>query len=73
MLYHKKLIKKQYCFLNYFLRILIRFLIICVGFQFFDKFMNLIHIIPFFCDIFFFYKNIKKGELSNKYKEEDHF
>jgi len=73
MLYHKKLIKKQYCFLNYFLRILIRFLIICVGFQFFDKFMNLIHIIPFFCGIFFFYKNIKKGELSNKYKEEDYF
>ena len=73
MLYLKKLIPKRICFLNYFLPIIIRFLIICVGLKFLDSIMNLFYAIPFTCGIYYYFKKIKSGELSNRYKDENVF
>ena len=73
MLYLKKLIPKRICFLNYFLPIIVRFLIICVGLKFLDSIMNLFYAIPFTCGIYYYFKKIKSGELSNRYKDENVF
>ena len=70
LFYQKKLISRGICYLNYFLPKLITLLIICFGMTFFDKFVIIVNIIPLACGIFYYFKFVGNGQLTNKFKDD---
>ena len=70
LFYHKNLIGKGFCYLNYFLPKIIRFLILCCGLKFMDNFFNLSNALPLAFGIYYFCKFAGSGKLDVKYKDD---
>ena len=70
LFYQKKLISRGICYLNFFLPKLVMLLVICFGMTFLDKFVNFANIIPFACGIFYYFKFVGNGQLTNKFKDD---
>ena len=73
LFYHKNLISRGFCYLNYFLPKIIRFLILCCGLTFLNNFFNLFYALPFVIGFFYFCKFAGSGQLTIKYKDDSEF
>jgi hypothetical protein len=73
LFYHKNLISKGFCYLNYFLPKIVRFLILCCGLKFFDNCFNLSNALPLAFGLYYFCKFAGSGQLNVKYKDDSEF
>lgn len=67
---HKKLLSRKFCYLNYFGPKLIKLLILCCGLVIIDKYFYIIIILPLIFGLFYYFKFIANGQLTNKYKDD---